>query len=110
MSPTSQSPQRPGWKSLAPYIASLAAVILACAFLAACGSGDDDCSEDEVQVSYLGTANDRTECSPIPAACGEVADCDVTACISAMYGLCQSPAIGVGCSDTFPPTIISCNE
>jgi hypothetical protein len=31
-------------------------------------------------------------------------------CRAALYDLCESPAIGVGCSDTFPPTIISCNE
>jgi hypothetical protein len=82
---------------------------LAVTLAAACG-GDDDCSSDEVQVAYLGTSNDRTECRPIPAECGATADCGDTDCIRALYGLCESPAFGVGCSDTFPPTIVSCNE
>jgi hypothetical protein len=79
------------------------------AVLAGCG-GSDECSEDQVEVAYLGTSNDRTECHPIPAECGGMAECAVQECIAAMYGLCEAPAIGVGCSDTFPPTIISCNE
>ena len=89
-----------------------AAVIL---LMAACGSGegdngDDACGEDEVQVSYLGTSNDRMECAPIPTQCGGTASCADQDCIAAMYALCEAPAVGVGCSDTFPPVIISCNE
>ena len=84
---------------------------LGCLALAGCGStSDDGCTDDEVRVSYLGTDNDRTECAPIPSACGTTADCTAEACIAAMYDLCESPAFGVACSDTFAPTIISCNE
>jgi len=84
-------------------------VLAICFLVAACG-GDDECSEDQLEVVYLGTSNDRTECKPIPTECGGTGDCAEQACISAMYALCESPAFGVGCSDTFPPTIISCNE
>ena len=74
-----------------------------------CG-GSDECGTDEVEVTYLGTSNDRVECHPIPSECNGLGECEVNACISAMFGLCESPAFGVGCSDTFAPTIISCNE
>ncbi len=90
----------------------LLVVALAALALAACSSSEDDggCADDEVQLSYLGTDNDRTECAPIPNACGATADCAPQACIAAMYDLCEAPAFGVACSDTFAPTIISCNE
>jgi hypothetical protein len=90
-------------------LGSIAAALLV-AGASGCGGDSVDCSEDQVEVAYLGTSNDRVECHPIPAVCGGTAACAVQDCIAAMYGLCQSPAIGVGCSDTFPPTIISCNE
>ena len=81
--------------------------------LVACGGGSsgNDCSETQVEVKYFrGTMDGKTECKPIPAACGATASCVVQACISAMYDYCVAPEyIGVGCSDTFPPTIISCN-
>ena len=86
-----------------------ALVLVGCFAITACG-GDGDCGEDEVEVTYIGTSDDRTECKPIPAECGGVANCAVMACISAMYGLCEDLTFGVGCSDTFAPTIISCNE
>jgi len=81
----------------------------------ACGgdddaSGDGDCGDDQVEVSYLGGEDDgRTECAAIPDACGATAACDDDACRGALYGLCETPYIGVACSDTFPPTIVSCN-
>ncbi len=76
-----------------------------------CGSSSSDgCAEDEVEVAYLGGARDGdTLCAPRPAACGNPASCSDMPCISAMYDLCDSPYIGVGCSDTFAPPIISCN-
>jgi hypothetical protein len=75
-----------------------------------CG-GSDECSSDEVEVAYLGGARDgETVCAPIPTACGAAADCTAQACIAAMYGLCESPYLGVACSDSFPPVIISCND
>jgi hypothetical protein len=81
---------------------------IAAVLAAGCGSGD--CDEDEVQVVYLGGArDDEVTCKAKPAACGATASCGEQACIAAMYGLCESPYLGVACSDTFPPTIISCN-
>ena len=79
--------------------------------LAACSSSSSkDCGSDQVQVTYLGGARDQEiVCKPIPASFGSAAACDVQACIRDMYGYCDSPYLGVGCSDTFPPTIISCN-
>jgi hypothetical protein len=81
--------------------------------LVACGSSSsgDKCGTTEVEVDYLGggTRMGEVDCMPIPASCGSTASCAVTACIHDMYGYCESPYIGVGCSDTFPPTIISCN-
>ena len=74
------------------------------------GSGSDGCSEDEVEVAYLGgPRDDETVCKPKPAVCGAVASCIDTPCIAAMYGYCESPYSGVACSDTFAPPIISCN-
>ena len=86
--------------------------LLLVAALAGCGSSSkDDCAENQVEVAYLTGARDgETVCKPIPAACGTTAACGVQACISAMYAYCESPYIGAGCSDTFPPTIISCND
>jgi hypothetical protein len=80
--------------------------------VSACGgdSGPNGCSASQVEVAYLGGGSDgKTVCQPIPAACGATAACAVQACIAAMYSLCAQPYIGVGCSDTAPPTIISCN-
>ena len=77
----------------------------------ACGSSStDECAEDQVQVSYLGGEREgETVCLARPAACGNPATCDDDPCRGAMYGLCESPYNGVGCSDTFAPPIISCN-
>ena len=78
--------------------------------VAACGSSSTDCHTDQVEVSYFRGARDgQTVCAAIPPSCGSTASCSVMACIHDLYGLCESPYIGVGCSDTFPPTIISCN-
>ena len=88
-------------------------VLLVAFALASCGGGSssDGCPEDQVEVTYFGVARaGETVCKPIPAACGATASCAVMACIAAMYGYCESPYIGVGCSDTFPPPIISCND
>lgn len=90
--------------------------IFAIVLLIAAGCGGDDdgggdgCAEDQVEVAYLGGEDDgRTECAPIPAECGATAGCDSDECRGALYGLCESPYIGVACSDTVPPTIVSCN-
>ena len=81
------------------------------AALASCSSSSSqDCGSDQVEVTYFKGARDgETTCKPIPASCGSAAACGVQPCIRDMYGYCDSPYIGVGCSDTFPPTIISCN-
>jgi len=81
--------------------------------MTSCASDEDSpekCGADQVEVAYLGTSNDRTECRAIPTECGAVAQCAEQDCIRALYGLCEGDTIGVGCSDTFPPTIVSCND
>lgn len=87
------------------------AILLVAIAIAGCGgSNAAGCKKTEVEVDYLGGSRDGdTLCKPIPAACGTTASCVDQACISAMYGLCDAPYIGVGCSDTFAPPIISCN-
>jgi hypothetical protein len=72
----------------------------------------DDCSADQVCVgNYDFDAEIEEErCEGIPAACGDVVDCSVTECAAALYDLCESGWIGVGCSDTYPPAVVSCNE
>jgi hypothetical protein len=86
------------------------AFLLAMVFAACGSSSSSDCRTDQVEVSYLGGTRDgQNVCAAIPASCGSTASCAVMACIHDLYGLCDSPYIGVGCSDTFPPTIVSCN-
>jgi hypothetical protein len=82
--------------------------------LGGCGSSSSgsgtSCRETEVQIDYIrGTRDGQTVCKPLPASCGGTASCASNNCIRDMYGYCDSPYLGVGCSDTFPPTIISCN-
>lgn len=79
---------------------------------AACGSSASDagCRSNEVEVDYFrGTRDGNVVCKPMPASCNGTASCADNACIRDMYGLCDAPYLGVACSDTFPPTIISCN-
>ena len=71
---------------------------------------DSDCGDDEVVLAYFGGPEDYEECAPIPEACGETADCSVSACVAALYELCEAPASGVACSSGTQPTIVSCNE
>jgi hypothetical protein len=88
-------------------------LILGALLAIGCGSSssaDKDCSDTQVRVDYIRGARDGdTVCKPIPASCGTTGSCAVNACIRDMYGYCDAPYLGVGCSDTFPPTIISCN-
>jgi hypothetical protein len=72
-------------------------------------TGCDACASGEVCVSQLGGEEDTERCAPIPAACGEAASCADNTCVGALYDLCEAGWIGVGCSDTSPPTIVSCN-
>ena len=88
---------------------TLITTILLCG-LAACGGGSEECGEDQVEVSYRGGDRDgETVCMARPSTCDNPASCLDADCIAAMYDLCDSPYIGVACSDTFPPPIISCN-
>jgi hypothetical protein len=99
----------------------LAAALLAIA-LAACAGDDglaadddddtdgDGCAETEVAVAYLDSEDEREDCEPIPAACGATADCANDECVAALYDLCEPPSTGSGCSDGFPPTIVSCRD
>lgn len=57
--------------------------LISLVFMLGCG-GSEECSEDEIEVAYLGTSDDRVECHPIPAECGAVAECAVNECISAL--------------------------
>ncbi|HEX7838856.1 MAG TPA: hypothetical protein VF469_15370 [Kofleriaceae bacterium] len=86
--------------------------LLVISSLAASGcSSSDACHDNEVEVDYLGAGSrlGEVDCKPLPASCGAQASCASNACIRDMYALCQAPYIGVACSDTSPPTIISCN-
>jgi hypothetical protein len=89
-------------------------ILLALA-IAACTSsssnGGDDCGSNQVEVDYLGggARDGETDCKPIPASCGTAGSCADNDCIRDMYDYCESPYIGVGCSDTFQPVLISCN-
>ena len=85
---------------------------LAALAVISCGSSASnmDCRTDQVQVDYIrGTRDGQTICKPIPASCAGTGSCANNACIRDMYGYCDSPYLGVACSDTFAPTIISCN-
>lgn len=86
-------------------------ILVALSFaLAACGGSDEECGEDQVEVNYLGGERDgEVVCEERPATCDNPASCVDNDCIADMYGLCESPYTGVGCSDTFAPPIISCN-
>ncbi len=94
-------------------------LMLTALLITGCGGGDDDddvavedcsdCVDGEVCVAYLGTDDDHDECAAIPTECGGTADCMETDCISALYDLCENETMGVACSDTSPPTIVSCN-
>jgi hypothetical protein len=91
-------------------LAVSAAAISTFAFFAGCDSGAG-CADTEVEVSYLGggTLDGTSECKPIPTDCGTTASCADQKCTAALYGLCATGYNGVGCSDTAPPTIVSCN-
>ncbi len=100
---------------LAGACLTLAVLALGCGDEAGGGGGSaqgcDACASGEVCVAYLGAEDEeeREECAAAPAACGATPTCEVDACRGALYGLCDEEWIGVGCSDTFPPPIVSCN-
>ena len=67
-----------------------------------------DCNEEQVCVRIFGD-EDMTSCAPIPAACNGMANCFDDVCSAALYALCGEGIVNTGCSDTFPPTVVSCN-
>lgn len=94
------------------------ALLLLPLLLVACGDADDidteaegcdACLVDEVCVIHMGDDGDTEACAPIPDECGDEAACGDNTCVSALYGLCDDDWIGVGCSDTLAPTLVSCN-
>jgi hypothetical protein len=86
-------------------------LILSSLSAAGCSSSDPGCKANEVEIDYLGNGSriGEVDCKPLPASCGATGSCANSACIRDMYALCLAPYIGVACSDTSPPTIISCN-
>lgn len=83
--------------------------------LVACGSGEGDpaesegcdaCADGEICLVYFEDSGEREECAALPDSCAGDDSCE---CRGDMYDLCEDPFLGVGCSDTAPPTIISCN-
>ena len=68
----------------------------------------DNCSAEEVCVRTYGDEL-VIACEPIPSECNSTADCFEETCAAAMYDLCAEGIVNTGCSDTFAPTVISCN-
>ncbi len=66
------------------------------------------CGDQSVCVRIFGV-EESMACMAIPVACNGAGDCFDEACAAAMYALCGEDFINNGCSDTFPPTVISCN-
>ena len=100
---------------------TLTRLILLAAVSLFVGCGDDsggtssgtvtDCSSCSGSQVCVKTFADQetTACMPIPDACQGQADCFDQGCAAAMYELCGADIVNTGCSDTFPPTVISCN-
>jgi hypothetical protein len=85
-------------------------ILLSLVCVLGCSSSKDECSEDQIEVVYLGgPRDDEVVCKPRPATCDDPAMCSDNDCISAMYAFCESPYLGVACSSNFEPVIISCN-
>ena len=72
------------------------------------GEGCNSCLGDELCVIEF--SDPKVErCEPIPETCNGIADCSNIDCQAAMYDYCPDETAGWGCSDTAPPTFISCN-
>jgi hypothetical protein len=73
-------------------------------------SGCDACADSQIcVVGFPSTGDNVYRCEPIPEVCGDVANCFDVECEMAMYDACPSDTWAWACSDTFPPTVISCN-
>ena len=89
--------------------------------IAACGGdsskedgsvvSEDNCSACGAdQICVVVFSDERTtRCEDIPDDCGTDASCFDDVCVEAMFDSCPDGFINAGCSDTFPPTVISCN-
>ena len=96
-------------------------LLLSVLLASACGSDSskdeaepgqvDDCSECGTRQFCVVVFGDErtTACETIPDACGSEASCTDEECASAMDESCPESFWTTGCSDTFPPTIVSCN-
>lgn len=71
----------------------------------------DDCGAcSTTQICVMVFADETTaSCQAIPDECGSEASCTDDACAVAMFEACPEGGFNTGCSDTFPPTVISCN-
>ena len=90
---------------------TLTRLILLAAVSLFVGCGDDSGGTSSGTQVCVKTFADQetTACMPIPDACQGQADCFDQGCAAAMYELCGADIVNTGCSDTFPPTVISCN-
>lgn len=66
------------------------------------------CGDDEICVIVYSDETTQS-CEAIPEVCGTDASCTDDDCAMAMYDSCPESFVNTGCSDTFPPTMISCN-
>ena|GEM_PF-5981059 len=67
-----------------------------------------ECSTDQICVVVFSDEKSVT-CEDVPAECADDASCTDDECMIAMFESCPEDFINTGCSDTFPPTVISCN-
>lgn len=70
---------------------------------------ESTCEDGEVIVAYVGTDNDRDECSAPPAACDVEDPCFDDDCVGALYALCEEGTLGSACADFGGPVTVSCN-
>jgi hypothetical protein len=71
-------------------------------------SSCDACGDTQVCLRTNGSEL-VIECVAIPDECDGTADCFDDTCAAALYEMCGADFINTGCSDTFPPTVVSCN-
>ena len=70
--------------------------------------GCDSCSENQICVIEFGETKVE-RCETLPEICNGTGSCTEMDCVSAMYDYCPEETGATGCSDTYPPTVISCN-
>ena len=73
-------------------------------------ASDEDCPCGAAQYCVMTFGEETTStCEPIPAVCNGEPSCMDDECASAMLEACGEDDYSSGCSDTFPPTVVSCN-